>query len=520
MLSPRPRRCNRGRANAATSAKREALRACPTRAIFASSSKYSAGAAAKVSSAERQLGKERAEDSYATEQSCMELDERNNCTVPAFEGRATRNDKVLKMLHRPPARRRWAIASLSYLLVFIGCLAIGVRLFRDSDRYKRQDFNRYYADATTLQKGGNPWHLFEPPSKESLEERQEGYPPAFYLMFSLFTRLRPEPAHCIWEALQIIALVTALIIVLREVGLTANSNSTRFAFAFAFLFPPLHSALHWGQPTPLLLLLLVASWASARRGWDITAGALLAAATLLKIFPWVVGGYFLFRRRWTVLASGLIFAVTVSLCLLALYGIHRNLDFLRGTLVSTIWLDRPRNLSVIGNLHALVLARAVAGWSPNAYVLGVLIALLSFSIVAISGISAWRVPEKPVTSSGLCWSLWVISSILLSPVAWDHYLVLVIPMYIFLAAQMTTDESTINQTNSWSYMLGTVLVAGGLLGYILAPYSAAARQARGYLILVLTSYVGLGLLLRQRYPALENLSPETTGPATEPTPTS
>jgi Glycosyltransferase family 87 len=395
------------------------------------------------------------------------------------------------MLHRPSARQRWVIVGLSYLLVFIGCLAIGVRLFRDSDRCKRQDFNRYYADATTLQKGGNPWHLFEPPPKESLGERQVGYPPAFYLMFSPFTRLRPEPAHWIWEALQIIALVSALIIVLREVGLTANNNFIRFAFAFAFLFPTLHSALHWGQPTPLLLLLLVASWASARRGWDITAGALLAAATLLKIFPWVVGGYFLFRRRWTALASSLIFAAAVSLCLLALYGIHPNLDFLRGTRVSTIWLDRRRNLSIIGNLHALFLARAVAGW--NVYLLGVLIALLPFSIVGISGILAWRVPEEPVTSSGLCWSLWVISSILLSPVAWEHYLVLLIPMYVFLAAQLTT----INQTNSWSYMLGTVLVAGGLLGYILAPYFAAAKQVRGYLILGLVSYAGLCLVLRQ-----------------------
>jgi hypothetical protein len=87
-----------------------------------------------------------------------------------------------------------------------------------------------------------------------------GILPDVFSIYSAQTRTRRE-------ALQIIALVSALIIVLREVGLTANNNFSRFAFAFAFLFPPLHSALHWGQPTPLLLLLLVASWASARRGW-------------------------------------------------------------------------------------------------------------------------------------------------------------------------------------------------------------------------------------------------------------
>jgi Glycosyltransferase family 87 len=390
------------------------------------------------------------------------------------------------------------ILGVSYVLALIGCLAIGVRLFRDSDRYNRQDFNRYYADAMTLQKGGNPWQLFEveDTAKEGVEDRQVAYPPAFYLMFSPLTRVRGEPARWIWEGLQIVALISALIIVLREVGLAANKTLIAFAFAFAFLFPPLHSALHWGQPTPLLLLLLVASWASARRGWDIMAGALLAVATLLKIFPGVVGGYFLFGRRWRVLAFSLIFAAILSMCLLVLYGVHRNLDFLRGTRVSTIWLDRRRNLSIIGSLYALLSAGAAAG-KANVYLRRSLIGLACFSIVAISGKLASPGPDEPVTS-GLSWSLWVISSILLSPVAWDHYLVLIIPLYVFLAAQMTVDNnSSINQANGWSYLLGLGMVLVGLLGFIFVPYFAVARRARGYLILVLMSYAGLCLVLRQ-----------------------
>jgi hypothetical protein len=405
---------------------------------------------------------------------------------------------MLSSVKSPSLARRSVTTYVASLLILAGCLAIGVRLFRDSDRYERQDFNRYYAEASVLRSGGNPWRIFEfSPPKDMNEPAQVGYPPAFYFMFSPLCRFRPATAHWLWEALQIIALISALTIVLREIGRTATNTFIRLAFAFAFLFPPLHSALHWGQPTPLLLLLLVGSWACARRGWEMSAGTLLAIATLLKIFPWVVCGYFLFRRRWKVLASSLICALAISLCLLALYGIDRNLDFLRGTQISAIWLDRRRNLSIIGNLHAIVVGMSGEGRTLDLRLLGLLIAFFCLSIVSVSGILTSRLPNEPAETSGLCWSLWIMSSILLSPVAWDHYLVLLIPMYIFLASQMALDlkNNAFCQMNRWSVLVGASLLVCGLFGFLSIPYFAAARHAHGYLIFVLTSYVGLCVML-------------------------
>lgn len=407
--------------------------------------------------------------------------------------------QVLNNPKAPSPWRRSLTTCLASLLIIAGCFAMGMRLFRDCDRYNRQDFNRYYADALVLRGGGNPWRIFGPPQpKDTKESRQVGYPPAFCLMFSLLCRFRSSTAHRIWEVLQIIALISALTIVLSEIGPTANNNFMRFALAFAFLFPPLHSSLHWGQPTSLLLLLLVGSWACARRGWDIAAGILLATATLLKIFPWVIGGYFLFRRRWKVLASSVVFGAAVSLCLLAFYGIDSNLDFLRGLWVSPLWLDRRGNLSIIGNLHAFVVGMSGDGQTPDLYLLGLLITLSYLSIVGVSGMLTCRLPDEPAEISGLCWGLWVISSILLSPVAWDHYLVLLIPMYIFLTSQMVqhVNNTSFSQTNRWPYLAGVTLLVGGLLGFLFMPYFAAARHERGYFISVLASYIGLCVMLR------------------------
>src|SRR6266478_4721708 len=134
--------------------------------------------------------------------------------------------------------RRSVTVYVASLLALVGCLAIGVRLFRDSDRYERQDFSRYYAEASVLRSGGNPWRVSEfSPPKEVDEGHQVGYPPAFYFIFSPLCRFRPATAHWLWEALQIIALISTLAIVLREIGRTATNTVIQLAFASAFLFP-------------------------------------------------------------------------------------------------------------------------------------------------------------------------------------------------------------------------------------------------------------------------------------------
>jgi hypothetical protein len=121
------------------------------------------------------------------------------------------------------------------LLLIAGCFAIGARLFRDRDRYKRQDFNRYYADALLLRGGGNPWRVFELPQPTDINQpHQVGYPPAFYFMLSPLCRFSSATARWIWVALQVMALISALTIVLREIGPTADHNFIRFAFGFLF----------------------------------------------------------------------------------------------------------------------------------------------------------------------------------------------------------------------------------------------------------------------------------------------
>ncbi|HZP45591.1 MAG TPA: glycosyltransferase family 87 protein [Candidatus Binataceae bacterium] len=386
----------------------------------------------------------------------------------------------------------------TFLLASAGFILV-VRFTRDSDRYWRQDFSRYYADTRALNNGSDIYLR---------SNTQISYPPAFYLAFSPLTWIDRRRAHTVWELAQVLSLLAAVALVLRESDVATGYGFACLAFAFALIFPPFQTAIHYGQPTPLLLLLLVGSWVMARHDADRAAGALLAAAVLLKAFPWPMALYFAARRRWAVLAAAATFALIIEICLLWRYGTTINLDFFLKSRVSEVWLERPRNLSLLSNVRALVFAfRPTPGlrvWAEYALVLLASLALIYFAA------EVTRAVPDAASTDGLCWSLWIITTILLAPVAWDHYLVLFLPAYIFVACYVHDHRSAIARRGT---RLGALLVLVGLLGFLVVPYFTAMKNLRLLFCFALASYAGLYLMLSAGQGVAASATPALRGSA-------
>jgi Glycosyltransferase family 87 len=66
------------------------------------------------------------------------------------------------------------------------------------------------------------------------------------------------------------------------------------------------SSYHLGQPSLLLLALMLGAFVSLRRKWQILAGTLIAAAAAIKAFPFLAIIYLIYRRYWTAAISVLI----------------------------------------------------------------------------------------------------------------------------------------------------------------------------------------------------------------------
>lgn len=389
----------------------------------------------------------------------------------------------------PPNRRRTLMVCIFGGLALIALIRTE---FHNRERFRETDYNHYYANSRLLRQGGNPWRLTHGAEAGQLTFN---YPPAFYLLFSPFTFIAPQPGYWIWQVIQIGALVIAVLIGLREIRPPPPAELVVGAVALAFLFPQVYGSLYDSQPTALLLLMLVASWIADRHGRFAGAGALLAAAALIKIYPAIVGGYFLFRGRFKTVAWAAGCFTAGLILLIALYGWDRNLDFFRGTQASMIpfWLDMDRNISIVSNIHWLTLHLAGAGVAASRIPFAAA-GVIQLGTVTIAGVITMRARDEAPDTQGICWGLWTIVAVLMSPLAWAHYLLLLIPFYFFVIARVFryARETQLSGT----LRLTLMLLAVGLAGFIVPYFATPVRSTHLYFVAIVLTLISGCFLVR------------------------
>jgi hypothetical protein len=82
------------------------------------------------------------------------------------------------------------------------------------------------------------------------------------------------------------------------------------------------SNFHIGQPSLLLLALMLGAFVALQEKWNVLAGALIALAAAIKAFPFLAIVYLIYRRYWIAAAS---LVVTLTLLLIALPAPFRGL---------------------------------------------------------------------------------------------------------------------------------------------------------------------------------------------------
>jgi alpha-1,2-mannosyltransferase len=245
--------------------------------------------------------------------------------------------------------------------------------------------------------------------------------------------------------------------------------------AIALWTEPVTKALSLGQIEPLLLLLVV---------WDLTRpdtrwwkGMGIGVAAGIKLVPLIFIPYLLLagKIRQAAVAAGT-FAVTIAIGFIVLPG-PSSLYWLTGYFVRpgrTGAVDALVNQSLLG-----MLARQLVGvnatqpvWLPVA--LGVaLIGVAAGALLSRAG--------KPVQG----WTLVGVTSVLVSPISWDHHWVWIVPFLAMLAGLAMAARGRLARSGylvaalltaavfgSWPerYSGPTAYVPGrGLLGWYVQP---------------------------------------------------
>jgi glycosyl transferase family 87 len=177
-------------------------------------------------------------------------------------------------------------------------------------------------------------------------------------------------------------------------------------------------------------------------GREAMAGMLLAVATAYRVFPILMVGYFIVRRQWRplwfmTLGLALVGAVTIAamglpLCLIFLHGMHL-------AMTAGSWYD-PADVSIRA-LLIRTFANVFGGRLDSRIEILQRITILGaqLTILALTVWPALRTPRQPVFDRR-AYSLWVAATVVLSPLPWIHYMVLLLIPLVAIAGAATRPD--------------------------------------------------------------------------------
>jgi hypothetical protein len=185
--------------------------------------------------------------------------------------------------------------------------------------------------------------------------------------------------------------------------------------------------LELGQTNILLAVVVLLALAQWKAGREASAGALLAAATVVKPYAVLFVPYLVARRRWRACAGFTIVMLAALLLPVLRYGFRENAALLAGWW-STVTTSTPPNLGVSDNIS---IAAMYAKWfgvgslaSRLALATAVLLVAICARILIIAPTSTF--PEY------LDAALLLALIPLLSPQGWDYVLLLATPAVMLL----------------------------------------------------------------------------------------
>lgn len=279
------------------------------------------------------------------------------------------------------------------------------------------DFNSFYFATKTFYADGNPYGLIESISVGFL------YPPASFIFFSPFILFPLKVAGLLWAFVSIILLVISIMLLFVIAKKKIFGYEFLMILGLVFMMFPVKFSLGMGQVGLLNVFLVVFFIYSLTLNREKISGIILAAALLLKFSPILFPFELFILRKWNILGS-LIISSTLILISLAIFRPEQMVIFLTQSLPGTFssWPLAYYNQAVSG---------MVGRWLGTGEVGQLVKVSLSLSMVILTFIVLWRNrASKEIVLRGFMPLLPL--SVIVAPLAWQHYFVLVIPTLISL----------------------------------------------------------------------------------------
>ncbi len=343
----------------------------------------------------------------------------------------------------------------------------------------RLDFVSYYDSALAMRQGLDPYtiNLTAIGNRFGLETGPLIHAvdtPLLLLVFQPLTLFTPATAFWIWTSFNLVVLAIGIyLLLIRRPGLDANTAWLLGALILAFY--PVGWNFFWAQTQVIVLVLMVSAMRAMEDGHDDAAGLFVALAGLLRAYPFLLLGYFALRRNWRALKFAIAGAFAGALFPALIFGFARCFSWVHGA----SWVsnhDRmvfPFVISIapfVSRMYWALLGETAADWPRHAMIFAVDAIFLGMTVRATLASAGRRDYDFRV------YSLWIVTTVLLSPIAWHHYLVLLVLPFVQMAIAAVNDRAKPREL--WmataSYLLACVSVP---ITFQLIAYPSAFQRA-------------------------------------------
>ncbi len=257
------------------------------------------------------------------------------------------------------------------------------------------------------------------------------HPPLSTLFYLPFALLPLETANWVWNIVQLAALAALFTLMYRE--LKGDVTWYISLFGITLLWYPVIEVIGLSNSSLLLAFFLTVVWASLRRRHDGLAGSALALAIIFKVFP-ALGllVFVLYKRWWAVLSCCCVLVLTTVIFILC--GTVNDFILFFSEIApknSNLWVFFPLNFS----LRGIVLPWFEEGpWSLPVIAnkeLGRTVYLICAAVIGIAlSYTAYRKRSRFDAESYFLITIPLM--IILSPIAWPHYIPCLLPCFMVL----------------------------------------------------------------------------------------
>jgi Glycosyltransferase family 87 len=395
-------------------------------------------------------------------------------------------------------KTKWAVIGFGLVLVaVVGVLM--VHRAEDSENLN-SDFMTYRAVGTAALTGSDIYAV------KNSRGWPYVYPPPFAILMMPFAKMSIRTGSVIWYALSVILTGSAVqmcVTMVRGRGSVGRNLFWLYVLSCGMVLVWLVQGAVEGQATILMLWSSTVALYLSEHGRDISGGAALASAALLKAFPLALLAYFTWKHRWRFVMATMIALFVGGIVLPSLvYSWQRNLTYWQKWVATiaqpslkdealqpankvnerVLTSDNRRNQALSAVLRRL-------GATQHAHLvtaaIGLMMALAIFLV-------ARRTPPQRDLFIAAAWLAWVL---VIAPLSHFHYHSLALLPMTLLAflALVKTDP------------LLTTVARVTLIAYLLASFGTLTFDPLQYIGLLCWTTLGLWAVLL--FVALRNEAP-------------